>query len=71
MSLPDGVGKLSTPVLVLFVVSKIIVGIGIGILLANWLPGAGWWLVLLGVVLSIPPGIKVLRGMKSQEKSFK
>ena len=61
MRLPEKVGKLSTPMLVLFVVSKIIFGIGLGILLAGCIPGAGWWLLVLGIILSAVPGIQILR----------
>lgn len=61
MKLPEKVGKLSTPMLVLFVVSKIILGIGLGILLAGCMPGAGWWMLIAGIILSAVPGIKILR----------
>lgn len=60
MKLPEKVGKLSTPMLVLFVVSKIIFGMGLGILLAGCMPGAGWWLLILGIALSAVAGLRIL-----------
>ncbi|MBL7157681.1 MAG: hypothetical protein ISS92_05955 [Candidatus Omnitrophica bacterium] len=48
-----GVKKLSNPMFVIFVFSKILVGIGIGVLLANCLAPYGWWFLIPGVVLSL------------------
>ncbi len=47
--------------LVLFVGSKVIFGIGLGILLAGCIPGAGWLLLILGIILSAVAGITILR----------
>ena len=62
MSLPDGVRKLETPMLVLFVFSKFLIGLGLGVLLATYLLDWGWWLLLAGILLSIPPAIKIIAG---------
>lgn len=48
-----GVKKLSSPMFVIFVVSKILVGIGLGILLAAYLAPYGWWFLVTGIVLSL------------------
>ena len=61
MSIVDGVRKLPTPLLSMIIGSKLILGIGIGILLAGFLVGWGWPLVVIGVVLSIVPLIVALR----------
>jgi hypothetical protein len=63
MSIVDGVRKLPTPLLAMIIGSKLIVGIGIGILLAGFLTGWGWPLVVIGVILSIIPLIRAL-GLK-------
>ncbi len=52
-NLIEGVKKLSTPMFVVFVFSKVLVGIGIGALLAGCLAPYGWWFFIAGVVLSI------------------
>ncbi len=48
-----GVKKLSPAMFVIFVFSKILVGIGIGVLLVAYLAPFGWLLLIVGVVLSI------------------
>lgn len=40
--------------------SKMIFAFDLGILLANRLKGLGWWIIGLGVALSIPTAIKIL-----------
>ena len=63
MSLIDGLKKLAPPMMVLFVVSKIILGVGIGMLISGYfLPGFGWWVFWGGVILSVIPAVKVLAG---------
>jgi len=52
MSLIDKAKALPNPMFILFVVSKIIVGIGLGVLLAGLLKGLGAWILLLGIILS-------------------
>jgi len=59
MGVIDKVKALPTPMFILFVSSKVIGGIGIGVLLGQALHGLGWWILILGVILSIPPAIKV------------
>ena len=60
MSLPDGIRKLPTPMLGVFVVSKLILGIGIGVVLAQYLAPAGWWLIIIGLVLSRAAMMKII-----------
>ena len=52
-SLIEGVKKLSSPMFVVFVFSKVLVGIGIGVLLVAYLAPFGWLLLIVGVVSSI------------------
>jgi mannose/fructose/N-acetylgalactosamine-specific phosphotransferase system component IIC len=60
MNLIKQVKKLETPMFILFVASKRIVGIGLGVLLAGVLQGTGWWILILGIVLSAVSAIKAL-----------
>lgn len=60
MSLVDKVKDLPNPILVLFIASKLVIGIGIGALLASCLAGLGWWFVIIGVLMSVSGGIKIL-----------
>lgn len=59
MGIIDKVKLLPNPMFILFVSSKIVVGIGIGILISGLAEGAGLWILILGIMLSIPPAIKV------------
>jgi len=59
MSMINKVKSLPNPMFVLFVSSKVIVGIGIGVLISCFAKGFGLWILLLGIVLSIPPVIKI------------
>ena len=52
-SLINGVKQFSTPMFVVFVVSKLFVGIGIGVLLAQYLLPYGWGFLVVGVVVSL------------------
>lgn len=63
MSIVDGVRKLPTPLLGMIIGSKLVLGMGIGILAASILEGWGWPLVVIGVILSIIP-LVVARGIK-------
>ena len=60
MSLSDGVRKLPTPMLIVFVASKFILGIGIGVVLAQYLAPAGWWFIIIGFVLSLIAMLKII-----------
>ena len=60
MCLIDKVKALSTPLFILHFFSKMVLVFGLGIILANRLKGLGWWIIGLGVVLSIPTAIKIL-----------
>jgi len=59
MSMINKVKSLPNPMFVLFVSSKVIVGIGIGVLISCFAKGFGIWILLLGIILSIPPVIKI------------
>ncbi|MDD3295787.1 MAG: hypothetical protein PHU64_00320 [Candidatus Omnitrophica bacterium] len=48
-----GVKKLSEPMFIVFAVSKLLVGLGLGILLANYLMPLGWPALIIGVILSV------------------
>jgi ABC-type spermidine/putrescine transport system permease subunit II len=62
MGLADNFRKMSTSMIVLHVASKVIIGIGLGALLAEWIAPVAWWLVIAGIVLSIPPIYLILKG---------
>jgi len=64
MSLIDEPGKMTSPSLFfMFVFSKIILGIGIGILISDYLlPGVGIWILIAGIILSVIPLIKSSAG---------
>ena len=47
------VKKLSPPMFFIFAFSKVLVGIGIGVLLAQQLAPYGWWFLIVGIILSI------------------
>ena len=64
MSLIDGAKKLSNFDFVLFVASKLVVGLGLGILLAGVLAGWGWWLLIIGVVVSVIEANKIIKNSK-------
>lgn len=48
-----GVKKLSSPMFIIFVVSKVLVGVGLGILLVAYLASYGWLFLVTGIVLSL------------------
>jgi len=52
-NLIEGVKKFSTPMFVLFVFSKVLVGIGLGVVLVQYLAPYGCWFLGVGVVLSV------------------
>jgi len=62
MSLIDKVRQLPTLSLVLLVAGKLVIGIGLGVLLVQYLIGYGWWLIILGIAISLPGAYKVLLG---------
>lgn len=59
MSIVDKAKSLQNPMFILFVSSKVIVGIGIGVLISCFAKGFGLWILLLGIILSIPPCTKI------------
>ena len=54
MSIVDTVKKLPNPVLVLFIASKFFIGLGVGVLLAGHLYGGALWIILIGILMSVP-----------------
>ena len=47
--------QLSNPYFVLYVTAKVIGGVGVGVLLANWLPTWTWWIfMIIAVIIAIP-----------------
>ncbi|MFH1395749.1 MAG: hypothetical protein ABIH09_06305 [Candidatus Omnitrophota bacterium] len=54
MSIVDKVKSLPNVVLVLFIASKFVIGLGLGALLVSSLEGIEWWLILIGVAMSVP-----------------
>ena len=59
----EGVKKLSSPVFIVFVASKILVGIGLGVLLVNYLASYGLLLLIVGVVLSAICAVLALKNI--------
>lgn len=52
-NLVEGVKKLSFPMFFIFVVSKLFVGLGLGILLYKYLAPYGWPLLAIGAIASL------------------
>jgi len=51
----EKIKQLSTPYFVLYVTAKAIGGVGVGVLIANWLPLWTWWIfIVIAVVIAIP-----------------
>jgi len=48
-----GVKKLSSPMFFVFAFSKVLLGIGLGVLLVGYLAPYGWAFLIIGVVLSL------------------
>ena len=47
--------QLSTPYFVLYITAKVIGGVSVGVLLANWLPTWTWWIfMVIAVIIAIP-----------------
>ena len=59
MSIIDKAKKLSTPLFVLYFGGNLVVGIGIGVLLAGLLTGFGWAFLILGILMHVPGLIKM------------
>ena len=49
----EKVKKFSAPMFIVFVLSKVLVGIGIGVLLVQFLAPYGWPILITGVVVSL------------------
>ncbi len=59
MSIIDKAKKLSTPLFVLYFGGNLVVGIGIGVLLAGPLMGFGWAILIFGILMHVPGLIKM------------
>ena len=53
VNLIERVKKFSAPMFIVFVLSKVLVGIGIGVLLVQYLAPYGWPILIAGVVISL------------------
>lgn len=62
MGLINRFRELPTPIIVLHISAKFVFGVGLGVLLAGYLTGFGWWLILLSLIMGIPGAYKVLSG---------
>lgn len=62
MSAIERVKSLSNPMFALFVFSKVVIGFSLGFLVAGDPFGIGWWVLGLGIILSIPGWKKALLG---------
>ncbi len=61
MSLTHKLKELPTPILILHISAKFVFGMGLGVLLASYLTGFGWWIILLSLLMGIPGACKILR----------
>lgn len=62
MSLVNRFRELPKPILTLHIAAKFVFGVGLGVLLADYLSGFAWWIILLALIMSIPGGYKILTG---------
>ena len=54
--------RVPNPYFALHITAKFLGGVGIGVLLATWLPVWTWWIfIIVGVVIAIPSARIVLR----------
>ena len=53
--------ELPTPILFLHIGAKFVFALGLGVLLASYLRGFGWWIILLSLIMGIPGAYKILR----------
>ncbi|MBL7073430.1 MAG: hypothetical protein ISS33_06655 [Candidatus Omnitrophica bacterium] len=54
MSIVDTVKSLPNGVLALFIASKFVIGLGVGALLSGWFCGKEGWIILIGILMSVP-----------------
>lgn len=62
----DKLRKANASVIMSWAMGKFLFGLGLGVLLATYLPLVhwsihGWWLIVLGIVVSIPACLVVFR----------
>ena len=53
VNLLNGVKKFSAPMFFTFVVSKVVLGIGLGVVLYQYLQPIGWLCLIVGIVVSV------------------
>ena len=53
VNLLNGVKKFSAPMFFTFVVSKVVLGIGLGVVLYQYLRPIGWLCLIVGIVVSV------------------
>ncbi len=54
--------NLPNPYALLYITAKVLGGVGIGVLLANWLPTWAWWIfIIIACIIAIPVVWKLLR----------
>ena len=61
MSIIDKIKALPGPMFILHFSSKMLFVFGLGLLLGSRLEGLGWWMIGLGIALSIPTAVKILK----------
>ncbi|MDP3980116.1 MAG: hypothetical protein Q8Q33_01740 [Chlamydiota bacterium] len=61
MSIVDNLRSLSNSMLILFIASRFLIGLGLGIILAPYLKSLGLIILILGIVLAIPDTYKVIK----------
>ena len=53
--------NLPNPYALLYITAKVLGGVGIGVLLANWLPTWTWWVfMIIGCVIALPVVWRIL-----------
>ncbi len=62
MSYVDNLRKIPTPMICLHIFSKVMIGFGLGVVFAKSMRGYGVWIIVAGIVLSIPPLYKIITG---------
>ena len=54
--------RLPNPHALLYVTAKVLGGVGIGVLLATWLPTWTWWIFMIIALIIATPGAKIILG---------
>ena len=51
------------------ILSKVVAGIGFGVLLAHYLHGLGWWLILASLIAAIPAKFKMIDAYRTMSNT--